>query len=48
MMPQTHEVETLVFLERAEPLAPRVVAQGERWLAVEKAPHEPTTPHPST
>jgi len=46
MMPQTHEVETLVFLEPAEPTSPRVVAQGDRWLAVDKAPPGPRAPHP--
>ncbi|GAB4213190.1 MAG: hypothetical protein OHK0013_36850 [Sandaracinaceae bacterium] len=46
MMPQTFEVETLAVLRRAPPPSPTVLAQGERWVVVDKAPHEPTTPHP--
>ena len=51
MMPQTHEVETLALLARTPPAPVRVIAQGTlasgaRWAAVDKAPHEPTTPHP--
>ena len=51
MMPQTHEVETLVLLVPAEPSPVRVIhegtlADGTRWIAVDKAAHEPTTPHP--
>ena len=51
MMPQTHEVETLVLLAPAEPSPVRVIhegtlADGTRWIAVDKAGHEPTTPHP--
>jgi 23S rRNA (uracil1939-C5)-methyltransferase len=46
MMPQTLEVETVAVLRRAAPPAPTVLAQAERWVVVDKAPHEPTTPHP--
>lgn len=46
MMPHTHEVEVVAFLEPATLVAPVVLAQGSRWLAVDKDPHEPTTPHP--
>jgi 23S rRNA (uracil1939-C5)-methyltransferase len=51
MMPQTHEVETLALLVPAAPAPVRVIAEGAlasgaRWVAVDKAPHEPTTPHP--
>lgn len=51
MMPQTSEVETLVLLAPAAPTPARILAQGELaggalWIAVDKAAHEPTTPHP--
>ncbi|MFO0712515.1 MAG: pseudouridine synthase [Sandaracinus sp.] len=51
MMPQTFEVETLALIEPAEPWPVAVIAEGAladggRWIAVDKAPHEPTTPHP--
>lgn len=51
MMPQTHEVETLALLVRTANAPVRVIAEGAlasgaRWVAVDKAAHEPTTPHP--
>jgi 23S rRNA (uracil1939-C5)-methyltransferase len=46
MMPQTLEVESLAALVRRPPPLPTVLASGPRWVVVDKAPHEPTTPHP--
>lgn len=44
MIPQSDAVETLATLRRAEPPLPRVIHEAPGFLAVEKAPHEPTLP----
>lgn len=46
MMPGTPHVEALAILDRAPPPPPRVLFEDERLLALDKDPHEPTTPHP--
>jgi 23S rRNA (uracil1939-C5)-methyltransferase len=42
MMPLTEEVETLALLEPASPPAPRVIAEDDQLLVVDKPAHEPT------
>jgi 23S rRNA (uracil1939-C5)-methyltransferase len=44
MMPGTPHVEALAILERSPPPPPRVLFEDERLVAVDKPPHEPTTP----
>jgi 23S rRNA (uracil1939-C5)-methyltransferase len=44
MMPLTAEVESLAQLEPGQIPAPRIIYADQRLLAVEKPPHEPTTP----
>src|SRR5262249_4946971 len=44
LMPQTDEVEALVVLTRGDPIEPRVIHRDDRLIAVDKPPHEPTTP----
>ena len=44
MIPQTEEVETFAWLTPAAAPAPEVLYEDEELIAVEKAPHEPTTP----
>jgi 23S rRNA (uracil1939-C5)-methyltransferase len=51
MMPLTQEVEGLALLVRSEPPLPEIVYEDERFVAVVKSPHEPTTPqgeHPGS
>ena len=46
LMPQTHEVESVVLLLRATAVAPVVLARhGDGWF-LDKSPHEPMTRHP--
>jgi 23S rRNA (uracil1939-C5)-methyltransferase len=44
MIPMTDEVETVAILRRAPPASARIVFADRDVLAVEKAPHEPTSP----
>jgi 23S rRNA (uracil1939-C5)-methyltransferase len=44
MIPQTDEVETFAWLQRAPIPAPSVLYEDDEIIAVDKAPHEPTTP----
>jgi 23S rRNA (uracil1939-C5)-methyltransferase len=44
MIPQTEEVETFVWLTPAAAPAPAILYEDDELLAVDKAPHEPTTP----
>jgi 23S rRNA (uracil1939-C5)-methyltransferase len=44
MIPQSDAVETLALLRPFAPPLPRVLHAGSDFLAVEKAPHEPTLP----
>jgi 23S rRNA (uracil1939-C5)-methyltransferase len=44
LIPLTDEVETLVVLRPAPPPPPRILHEDETVIAVDKAPHEPTTP----
>jgi 23S rRNA (uracil1939-C5)-methyltransferase len=44
MMPLTEHVETLAWLRHAATPAPRVLLDHSDFVAVLKAPHEPTTP----
>jgi 23S rRNA (uracil1939-C5)-methyltransferase len=44
MIPQSDAVETLALLRPFAPPLPRVLHAGNDFLAVEKAPHEPTLP----
>lgn len=46
MIPQTEEVETFAWLKPAPLLAPVVLYEDDEIIAVEKSPHEPTTPQP--
>jgi hypothetical protein len=43
MIPLSDAVETLALFEPAEPPAPRVLAEGDAFIAVEKEPHGATT-----
>jgi len=44
MIPQTEEVETFAWLTPAPVPAPAILYEDDEVIAVEKAPHEPTTP----
>jgi 23S rRNA-/tRNA-specific pseudouridylate synthase len=44
MMPFTEHVETLAWLTQSKVDAPRVLFEHQDFVAVHKAPHEPTTP----
>jgi 23S rRNA (uracil1939-C5)-methyltransferase len=44
MIPLTDAVEALARFSPATPPLPRVLFENERWLFVEKAPHEPLLP----
>ncbi|MBI5537076.1 MAG: RsmD family RNA methyltransferase [Deltaproteobacteria bacterium] len=44
MIPQTEEVETFAWLKPEPVPAPAVLYEDEEIVAVDKAPHEPTTP----
>jgi len=44
MIPLTDEVETIAVLRRTGVPTPRVLYEDDEILAVEKGPHEPTTP----
>lgn len=44
MIPQSDAVETLALLRPAAPPLPRVLHEAPQFIAVEKAPHEPTLP----
>jgi 23S rRNA (uracil1939-C5)-methyltransferase len=44
MMPLTEHVETLAWLSRAAEPAARILFEHDDFVAVLKAPHEPTTP----
>jgi 23S rRNA (uracil1939-C5)-methyltransferase len=46
MIPLTNEVETLACLTKAAPPPPAILFAKDDLVAVDKAPHEPTTPHP--
>jgi 23S rRNA (uracil1939-C5)-methyltransferase len=41
MIPWSEAVEALCWLAPAEPPPPRVLFEDERWLAIDKAPHQP-------
>jgi 23S rRNA (uracil1939-C5)-methyltransferase len=43
MIPQTEEVETFAWLVPAPPVLPTVLYEDDEVIAVDKAPHEPTT-----
>jgi 23S rRNA (uracil1939-C5)-methyltransferase len=45
-MPQSGHVESLAVLVPAPPPPVRVLYEDEHLIAVDKDPHEPTTPHP--
>jgi 23S rRNA (uracil1939-C5)-methyltransferase len=44
MIPLTDHVETVAILQPAAPAAPRVLYEDEDVVALDKPPHEPTTP----
>jgi 23S rRNA (uracil1939-C5)-methyltransferase len=44
MIPLTEHTEVVVFLRRGKPPAPLVLFEDDDVVAIEKAPHEPTTP----
>lgn len=44
LMPQTDEVEALAILVPRDPPPPRVLDRDATWIAIDKSPHEPTTP----
>ncbi|MBZ0115631.1 MAG: RNA pseudouridine synthase, partial [Sandaracinaceae bacterium] len=44
LMPQTDEVEALAILVPRDAPPPRVLDREATWIAIDKPPHEPTTP----